>query len=287
VPYRFTGKERDKETGLYYYGARYLDPKDSRWLSVDPALGEYVPGPGQDVGRLPGMGGVFNTVNLHVYHYAGNNPVKYIDPDGRILKISGGIKYTREVMNYLRKIDPNVKINWITKTVTTKGSNTPGSKLISSLQSNKHTVTIKNGISPRADTKSFDDVATIGTDATVDFSTSSQKGEYYLKNKIGIIYKNSSTPLEVVLGHELIHTLHDAEGTRDNSGDDYTYNIEGIFDWQYQSGSETITRNRGTGFPREEAKTVGLGEYSNDEITENALRKQWGYDERATYNSYP
>ena len=31
---------------------------------------------------LPGMGGVFNVVNLHVYHYAGNNPVKYVDPDG-------------------------------------------------------------------------------------------------------------------------------------------------------------------------------------------------------------
>jgi RHS repeat-associated protein len=43
VAYRFTGKERDKETGLYYYGARYLNPRDSRWLSVDPALGEYVP----------------------------------------------------------------------------------------------------------------------------------------------------------------------------------------------------------------------------------------------------
>jgi membrane-bound inhibitor of C-type lysozyme len=31
------------------------------------------------------MGGVFNTVNLHLYHYAGNNPAKYTDPDGRII----------------------------------------------------------------------------------------------------------------------------------------------------------------------------------------------------------
>jgi hypothetical protein len=29
------------------------------------------------------MGGVFNVVNLHLYHYAGNNPVKYVDPNGR------------------------------------------------------------------------------------------------------------------------------------------------------------------------------------------------------------
>jgi RHS repeat-associated protein len=83
----------DKKTGLYYYGARYLDPRTSRWLSADPALGEYLPSaPVNDEarrqnGNLPGMGGVYNYVNLHVYHYAGNNPVKYVDPDGREVKI--------------------------------------------------------------------------------------------------------------------------------------------------------------------------------------------------------
>jgi RHS repeat-associated protein len=85
---QFTGKEKDDETGLYYFGARYLNPQTSMWLSADPAMGEYVPGAPVDDdarkrnGNLPGMGGVFNVVNLHAYHYAGNNPVKYLDPNG-------------------------------------------------------------------------------------------------------------------------------------------------------------------------------------------------------------
>ena len=71
--------------GNIYMGARYLDPKYSRWLSTDPALGEYVPAAGKsnDGGNLPGMGGLFNSVNLNLFHYAGNNPVKYTDPDGK------------------------------------------------------------------------------------------------------------------------------------------------------------------------------------------------------------
>ena len=66
------------------------------WISTDPALGEYIPqAPVNDEIRknnqnLPGMGGIFNHINSNLYHYAGNNPVKYTDPDGRtILGIIG------------------------------------------------------------------------------------------------------------------------------------------------------------------------------------------------------
>jgi len=61
--FKFNGKELDDETGLYYYGARYYDPKTSIWLSVDP-LAESSP-------------------NASPYNYCLNNPINMIDPDGR------------------------------------------------------------------------------------------------------------------------------------------------------------------------------------------------------------
>jgi len=63
MPYLFNGKERDEETGLYYYGARYYDPWSAVWAGVDPMWVKY---PYQSP-----------------YAYCGNNPIMIIDPDGR------------------------------------------------------------------------------------------------------------------------------------------------------------------------------------------------------------
>lgn len=85
----FTGKAMDSETGWYYFGARYLNPQTGMWLSGDPALADYLPRAAltdddrKANNNLPGMGGIYNPVNFALYHYAGNNPVKYTDPDGR------------------------------------------------------------------------------------------------------------------------------------------------------------------------------------------------------------
>jgi len=84
MPYKFTSKELDPETGLYYFGARYYDARLGVWKTVDPAFIEYLPTGNKDRdSNLPGIGGVFNTININVYHYADLNPLKFIDPDGR------------------------------------------------------------------------------------------------------------------------------------------------------------------------------------------------------------
>ncbi len=62
TPYLFNGKELDEETGLYYYGARYYNPRISVFYGCDP-LKEAYP-------------------SWSPYHYCHNSPVMLTDPTG-------------------------------------------------------------------------------------------------------------------------------------------------------------------------------------------------------------
>ncbi|MXO33505.1 type IV secretion protein Rhs [Apibacter sp. B3889] len=83
TPYLFNGKELDEETGLYYYGARYYNPRESIWLSADPLSG-YNPN-NETEHYIDGQhnGGVYNSFNLNTYGYCYQNPVLLVDPNGK------------------------------------------------------------------------------------------------------------------------------------------------------------------------------------------------------------
>ena len=113
LPYKFTAKEQDEETGFYYYGARYLDAKYSRWISIDPALSDYL---SKDYNSS--SGGIFNPVNFNLYHYSSNNPIRYIDPDGKDTKdimrglIRGILGNPQAVQDAQSGVFPNEKVGF-------------------------------------------------------------------------------------------------------------------------------------------------------------------------------
>ena len=72
MPYKFNGKELDEETGLYYYGARYMNPKTSLWYGVDKLKYKYP--------------------NISCYCYTIGNPVKFIELDGNDWFLATGNK---------------------------------------------------------------------------------------------------------------------------------------------------------------------------------------------------
>lgn len=117
-PYKFNGKELDEETGLYYYGARYYNPRTSVWLSVDPiALWQPV----QEVEHyIEGQhnGGYFNPKNMSVYGYTYQNPINYIDPNGKQIFVTHGTTqntgkgvFSKNVLSEFKRITGNTYID--------------------------------------------------------------------------------------------------------------------------------------------------------------------------------
>ena len=79
--HKFTGKELDSETGLYYYGARYYDPVIGRFTSIDPLVLDEARMTNEDLLSI-----LESPQKLNAYTYALNNPLRYLDPFGESLK---------------------------------------------------------------------------------------------------------------------------------------------------------------------------------------------------------
>ena len=93
--YLFNGKEQDRITGLYYYGARYYDPVASMWASVDPMAEKFV--------------------SWSPYNYTLQNPVVLNDPDGKLPQmvvgalIGGGMDLAIQTIQVYRGKQEQIK----------------------------------------------------------------------------------------------------------------------------------------------------------------------------------
>ena len=269
-PYKFNGKELDEETGLYYYGARYYDPKVSNWLSVDP-LAEKFP-------------------NASPYNYCLDNPINLIDPDGRDIVLPKGtsLKNTYIILGNLQKIT-NDKLVYSTQkngTIRIKvvslgeGNKTAGTNLIRQLNSSEKTVSIiigeaGSGNSARPDSRDASGNTNwtksengTGDNVTVNFDQTSNPDIKTVDPKTGNVV-GAKRPNQVGLAHELIHADHMTDGDVNFTPTKHSYKTMG--------GIVTQT------YPNEELRTVGVKGVKKKDITENQIRKEQNQNQRGGY----
>lgn len=102
----FVGKEKDSESGLYYFGARYMDSTAGRFTAPD------------SIGPINQMTGkindsiLWNPQRLNVYAYSLNNPYRFIDPDGRIVLVTSHYIVAPFRHSALLLIPNDQSINW-------------------------------------------------------------------------------------------------------------------------------------------------------------------------------
>jgi RHS repeat-associated protein len=253
---RCTGKERDNESGLDYFGARYYGSNMGRFMSPDWAA-KAMPVPYAKLG---------DPQSLNLYAYVGNNPLSRADADGHTANCAGASSATCAAD--LNKLAPGTKVaadgtvskgSLLQRIVNHLDGNGAGQSLVSRIVNDSHltTITADPG-NPSGGTQK--DGAVHYDPAGANIMTRGADGNLTGAHASGT----------VVLGHELIHQDHENRGLQDMSPADHVFsNAGGMF-------SETVNR--------EEFRTTGFSPFvMPGDITENQLENQLGAPVRATY----
>ena len=282
-PFGYKGEYFDAETGFVYLRARYYDPTSGRFINEDP---------------------IRDGNNWYVY--ANNNPIRYIDPWGLAIILSGTGVEKQTIYDNLRLLTRDTVSytvaengDWLLDYASVNGEKfNVGTNLIRKIIDNTYTCLImvdnSGGSGAKPIIREHASRPEKGTGGIIRLNT--KQGPLVLTEYIGdngqIGVQAESLPTEIALGHELIHVSRYMQGKYIPYNDNI---YEGHAVHMYRDkniSSEILGEIRTETWRMEELETTGISYYRPDgtfvgaaiwETTENALRKEHGYGRRVKY----
>ena len=239
IPYRFTAKEWDEETGLYYMSARYLNPETSRWVSSDPT----------GWGLVNPMDGDFNlrsrfsiVESMNPYSYCSNNPINYFDPTGLdeayFLYTYKNTDYDQKLKSQERSsIDDDVQRLELHGSSTTVSESTSKSDIIRAFEDDEAELIVLSGHGYSGDSG-------VQTSDKKAFSPEDLADVDIGENLTTVIFENChqgdiKEQWQKVLGDDV--EIVSWEGTM-TTGETRRFNSNGLFDRQDNSLADYVSR---------------------------------------------